>query len=76
MGERDKPLPPAVMAGLVPAIPPNASAFGDVVHPHCRFALLSGCATQLSASCASKRVDGRDKPGHDGKGASNPRLYL
>jgi hypothetical protein len=59
-GERFTAL--TVMAGLVPAI--------HVVQPPRSSALRSGSATRLSAAREPNRVDGRDKPGHDGKIAS------
>jgi hypothetical protein len=47
------------MTGLVPVIWPNASAFGDVVKP----------PEKLRIGRKRRRVDGRDKPGHDGEGS-------
>jgi hypothetical protein len=49
-----------VMTGLVTVIRPNASAFGDVVRP-------PDCPQIVRKR---RHVDGRDKPGHDGKGGS------
>jgi hypothetical protein len=51
----------AVMTGLVPVISADASAFGDVVRP----------PEKLRIGRKRSRVDGRDKPGHDGEGSLN-----
>jgi hypothetical protein len=50
------------MAGLVPAI--------HVVQPHRQFALRRPSPRQRPAARKRNRVDGRDKPGHDGIGAA------
>jgi len=44
------------MTGLVPVIPANASAFGDVVKP----------PEKRLIGRKRSRVDGRDEPDHDG----------
>jgi hypothetical protein len=51
----------AVITGLVPVSQPNANAFGDVVKP----------PEKLWIGRNRRRVDGRDKPRHDGKGGLN-----